>query len=127
LEKREFDKAFVELIAPNIVFISVKEDIILEAEDITTIKAYNLKITQGKNYAVIVDGSHFSSISEEARKLMVHDSIEKNRIAIAIIIRSLPQRIVGGFYISVNKPSVPTKFCSNKEEALEWINKHLNQ
>lgn len=127
MEKVELNKVFVELIELNIVLLTVKNNATIEVEDVTEIKAFNLNLIGNNDYGVIVDAQNYTSISPEARGLMTSEYIEKNRVAIAIIIYELPQRIVGNFYINFNKPAVPTKLFSKRQEALSWVRKHLNQ
>lgn len=42
-------------------------------------------------------------------------------LAEAFVISSLPQRILGNFYLNNFKPIVPAKVFTNKEEAREWL------
>lgn len=123
MERVELKKVFIDLLTPNIILVTAKDDIVLESSDILELKEYNLSLTEGKEYGVILDSMLYTSISTEARNIMTSKSVEKNRLATAIVVHELPQRIIGNFYIKFNKPSVPTKLFSNKKEALIWMEK----
>ena len=58
---------------------------------------------------------------------MTSKKIEEKRIASAIIINSLSQKLLGNFYLKINKPNEPTKMFSDKKKAIEWITKIINQ
>jgi hypothetical protein len=48
-----------------------------------------------------------------------------SRSADAFVIYSLPQKLVGNFYLKVNKPPVPTRFFKTPEEAIRWLRKFV--
>ncbi len=58
------------------------------------------------------------------------NAISKNSLnpyskADAFVIHSLPQKILANFYLKISKPERPTKFFSNKENALEWLREFM--
>jgi len=126
IEKIELNKVFVELLAPNLVLLSLKDNITIEVEDIIEIKDINTKLTNGNNYGLITNSGNYTSISNEARKLTANKEMEGKRIAMSIIINSLSQRMLVNFYLKINKPSIPTKSFSNLKDSREWIEKQLN-
>ncbi len=120
MKKIELDKLTIELIAENIVLISLKDHAYIEVEDILEAKNHNLKLTNGKEYAIILDTGDFTDVSQEARGAMASNKVEENRIATALIIDKFAQKLIGNFFLRVNKPKVPTKIFSKKEEGISW-------
>lgn len=45
----------------------------------------------------------------------------KRTIADALLISSLPHKLMGNFYIRYNKPVKPTRIFSSRENALNWL------
>lgn len=43
-------------------------------------------------------------------------------IAMALVSPSMAMRMIGNFYLRVNRPVIPTRFFSSLESAEEWIN-----
>ena len=41
----------------------------------------------------------------------------------AYVLTSLAHRILGNFYLKVNKPAVPTRLFNNEGSAVQWLNK----
>lgn len=39
----------------------------------------------------------------------------------AFVANTLAQKILGNFYVRINKPSVPSKMFLTEEEAIEWL------
>ncbi len=46
--------------------------------------------------------------------------------AIAMLINSPGSRIIGNFFLGINKPSVPTKLFNEKNKAIEWLKQFVN-
>lgn len=127
MEIKEFEKAFVEVLNTNIVLVTIKIGCTIEVEDIRKIKAYNLVQMSNKDYGLVVDAKYYTSVSAESRKIMATESLEKNRMATSIVIYEFSQRILGNLYIRFNRPTVPTRLFSNKDNAINWVKKQLNQ
>lgn len=125
LEKIKLDKALIELLTPNIVLITIKNKIVIEANDIIEMKKVNIELTQGKAYAIVAISGEYSSISAEARVLLASNKMEVNRKAIAFVFDNLALRLLARFYIKINKPSSPTQSFSTKEEAINWVKEYL--
>jgi hypothetical protein len=82
-------------------------------------------LTNNDNYLVLVDGRVSLSVSREARNFASQVKTDEGRIAEAFIITSTANKLLGNFYINVNKPTVPTKIFSSEEKALEWLESFL--
>lgn len=66
----------------------------------------------------------YGGITKEAREMEIFQTdLYKNVKCIAIVITSLPQRILGTAYFTLKKKKTasPFRFFKNEEEALEWI------
>lgn len=59
--------------------------------------------------------------SPEVRKYLAGADRSKYIIANALVISSLPQKIVSNFYMRINKPVVPTKFFDTDQAAMDWL------
>ncbi|HEX8516555.1 MAG TPA: hypothetical protein VF868_10175 [Bacteroidia bacterium] len=82
-------------------------------------------LTKGAKYLVLVDGRVSVSVSREARTFSAQSKNDGKSIASAFIITSTANKLIGNFYINVNKPEVPTRIFSSEEKAVEWLNGFL--
>jgi len=121
LQKIELNNVFIELLSPNIIQITIKNNSVIEVEDILAIKKANLELAKGVKYGIITESGSNTTVSEKARTLMATEIIEKDRVATAFVINNLSQRLLGKFYLKINKPNTPTKMFSTLKEALIWI------
>lgn len=119
------NKCIIKLITPTIVENKIIDGCDINVVDLTEIRNLNVKLTKGNPFAVLLDAGQYTSITTEAREIAATKSFSKNTIAKAFIINSLPQRIVGNFYIKVNKPFSETKLFTSKEKGIEWLNHQI--
>ena len=78
-----------------------------------------------KKYPLLIDSRHIKSISKEARD---HFSVRDRETGInsfAVLIDSPLSRIIGNFFMGLNKPSVPAKLFTNEQEAIDWLKQYL--
>ncbi len=127
MQKIELNKLTIELIASNLILITLNDGVTIEVEDVHEVKKHNLSLTKGNDYAIVFDAGYYTTITKEAREIMTSSKIEKGRKASAFVISGLSQKILGNFYVKINKPGVPTKFFSDKEKAIIWAKEILNQ
>lgn len=79
-------------------------------------------------YHIIVIPGKYGGITKEAREMeMFLKPAFQNQYSLAIVVHSLPQRIIGNLFLSMkkNKPKFPSKLFTTEELALKWI-KNLN-
>ncbi|HWY37659.1 MAG TPA: STAS/SEC14 domain-containing protein [Bacteroidia bacterium] len=79
----------------------------------------------GKKYPLLVDSRNIKSITKEARD---HFSIQNRETAVsafAILIHSPLSRIIGNFFMGLNKPTVPARLFTEEKEAIGWLKKYL--
>jgi len=115
------------LIEPGLIENSIHPGVHLEVEDMLAIKKANQSIAGGVPYVVLVSSGHLSSISNEARLLTASREFALGTIAKALLIRSMGHRIVGNFYLAVNRPVLPTQIFTEREKALVWLRLKLSE
>lgn len=92
--------------------------------DIEDIKAYvdfmAEKYGDKKFYNIVTFGLYVH-ITPEARRYAATPESNRFTLADAFVLKSLSLRILGNFYLKMDKPSVPTKLFKDEEEARVWI------
>lgn len=125
MNKIEHSKSTCELIEPRVIEVIVKDNASLEVDDIIEIREANQVLAKGGKYVVLLESGFNTSLSKEAREESSKKEYGETRKAMAFVINSLSQRIVGNFFIQMNKPPTPTKIFTSKKEALTWAKSHL--
>lgn len=112
----------IKLNANNI--IEIKWDNELDEIDVIHLKHLrnSIKILgQGKKMLIYVDTYNFMAISVEAKKYTTTEDAFKYTLANAVLIDSLPKKLIFNFYLKINTPLVETKGFNSKEEAMNWL------
>lgn len=78
-----------------------------------------------KKYPLLIDSRQIKSISKEARDHFSIQNRETGITSFAVLIDSPLSRIIGNFFMGLNKPSVPAKLFTNEEEAIAWLKQFL--
>jgi hypothetical protein len=82
-----------------------------------------MKLANGKRYAVLVDARTTIHMTKEGMERANRPESYKFLIAQAIVVDSLPNRLVGNFIIKFHKPTSPTRLFSTMESATVWLRK----
>lgn len=83
--------------------------------------AYN-DLRDNRTLYVIIDNGRHASLDRSAREYLQNNKFDA--LASAIVMKSLPQRIIFNFYLKFRNQSFPTKGFSNLTDAIEWLKSH---
>lgn len=61
------------------------------------------------------------TLSKEAREFGSTEAANRYICASAVVINSLPHRIVGNFIVKVQKPVIPFKLFNDQDQAIKWL------
>ncbi len=76
----------------------------------------------GKPYFALIDFSNVKSTTKEARDYMNDpEGGLKGILGGAFLSNNAVATLFINLYLKINKPSVPAKFFTNKEDALDWL------
>jgi hypothetical protein len=106
----------------DVVTAEVKENVDISVEKMNELLQEAVRIAGFKKYFVIVDARAGFRSEADVRDYYADNDYSKYRYADAFIVKSLAVRLMVNFYISFNKPSIPTKTFTDPEHAMQWIN-----
>lgn len=69
----------------------------------------------------MLDVSEAYGVTKEAREYAAGEAVEGLPIAMAMLIQSLPIRLLANFFIRFDKPPRPNRMFNNYEQALLWL------
>jgi hypothetical protein len=78
------------------------------------------QLTGDRKYYVIIITEETATYTKEAREYK-DASVESRKKAEAIVVTSLPNRILGTFYARSRRKNHPIRLFATEAEALEWI------
>jgi hypothetical protein len=81
-----------------------------------------LDFTNGENHYILVDFTNVKSVTKEARDYMNDPKGGlKGLLAGAFLSNSLVTTLFINMYLKINQPTVPAKFFTKKDEAINWL------
>jgi hypothetical protein len=92
--------------------------------DLDEAKAYHAMVdhlSKHNAHCTVIDISGIKSISTEARKFLQETSSKWNKtLAVALVTTSFTSKMIGTFFLTVNRPTYPIKIFSDTREAYAW-------
>jgi hypothetical protein len=108
----------------RILRMKIMEDASIEVEDAIQNYEAASSLTNGEKHLLLVDAQANVYISKETR-IYSAQTKPNSPLAMALIVNSTANRLIGNFYINFNKPKVPTKLFPTEEKALKWLEEFL--
>lgn len=105
----------------GICYTVVKPNAIVNLQDAQENSCSVKEISEGTIYPLLVNLMEINSISKEARDHFSMQNRTPGVSAIAMLIRSPVSRIIGNFFLGMNRSVVPTKLFTDESEAVSWL------
>ena len=70
---------------------------------------------------VLIDMTAVSEISKEARDYFANERPASIQRATALLIGSPVSRVIGNFFMGLNKPISPTRLFTDPQKAIQWL------
>ncbi|MGC4102352.1 DUF7793 family protein [Ferruginibacter sp.] len=122
----EHENPYVHLyIKDQILVGDYKEKLHINLEIAKEIVKWRLEFTGGKPMATMILSHGITSMDRPARTYLSSPEATVGLIATAIVIDSEFQRIVGNFFIAVNRTAMPVRLFKNPASAQKWLKKFI--
>ena len=79
------------------------------------------KIIKGKRRPALTDFRGLKSMTREARVYYSGEEVAKYVNAGAVVIGSPVSRIIGNFFMGLNKSIIPNRLFTSESQAIEWL------
>jgi hypothetical protein len=76
------------------------------------------EVSDGRTLPLLVDMSDVKSMTRDGRAVYAD---EASMLALALVGQSPVVRVIANFALSMNKPGVPTRFFTDRDEAETWL------
>ncbi|MBL0049391.1 MAG: hypothetical protein IPP32_14995 [Bacteroidetes bacterium] len=121
LDSIQLSHSKIELRSDGIVVLSTISDFMFSLkETVEGIDAIG-KLSGGNLVAVMKIAGLGSSVDTDSRHYIASGRGSRYSIAEAIVIQSIAQKIIGNFYLKVEKPIKPTKLFTDRSSAELWL------
>lgn len=86
---------------------------------------YRNEYCNGGRRPILVDINNIKTVSKESRGIYSSEETAKCLSAAALLIGNPVSRIMGNFYLGINKTSMPVKMFTGSDEAVTWLKTFL--
>ncbi|MBF0441122.1 MAG: STAS/SEC14 domain-containing protein [Oligoflexales bacterium] len=115
----------IELADDGIVRVVVNRDGEVSLDDAKRAIAEISKMTEGRSVPVLIDLSGIKSICRDARNYFAGAEAARYVSASALLVSSPVSRIIGNFFIGINKHINPVQIFTSESDALDWLKGYL--
>lgn len=105
----------------GICYTVVRPNTIVDLQDAKENSCSIKEISGDTIYPLLVNLMEINSISKEARDHFSMQNRTPGVSAIAMLIRSPVSRVIGNFFLGMNRSAVPTKLFTVESEAVLWL------
>ena len=117
-EKIRVRTAEIQLRDDNIIYIDILPNAELVLQDSDEIYDAVMKVSEGNLYPLMIDSKSIVSMDRDARKRF---SKETTVSAVALLVGTPLSKIIGNFFVGLNKTSIPFKLFTSKTDAIVWL------
>jgi len=104
----------------KILFVDVDEGARETLKDAISNNKLAVEITQNTCFGMLIDITKIGNIDAEARNFYATNTNTKS-LGVAMLTNSVISRVLGNFFIGINKPIRSVKLFADKVKATEWL------
>lgn len=119
--KLSYDFGEVLLREDNIFQVNVFANASINKEQVKIVVDAMLQLSNGVKLPAITYLGEFAEISKDAREYTANPDKPTATTAIAFVINNMGHKIVGNFFLTVNRPEKPIRFFTDEKLALKWL------
>lgn len=125
--KKTYENNYVKIwFDGDFMFVLYKSKI-LDLEIAKSLVETRLLAANGTAYPTYIDVTQVKSINKEAREYFASENGYKLITAASLLVNSSVGKFLGNFFLKINKPPVPVKIFTDKEQALEWLSRFVKE
>jgi len=102
-----------------------KDKTILEVEMLKEALEVTRILGDGKKYPNLILAGDFITVAQVVREFAVTEESNRYTVADAFVVKSLAEKLMVNFYITINRPPKPTRYFNKEEDAIKWLKKFL--
>ena len=121
LRQETLTSAELFLLENGVLKVVVTEKFSMSLEQVIALVEGLERFAEGVSYPTLIVSDRLTTPTPEARSYMAGEGRTYFTMADAFLIRSLPQRLIGNFYLRFDRPPVPTRLFTDEQAALKWL------
>lgn len=125
MEPELFENKYAKFwINDQILFFEYKPDVVIDLAAAQRIVADRIQFQNEVSYPIFCDVRGVINFDKAARDYLAQSGSVLTK-AVSFLVHQKVSRAITTFYVSISKPTVPTKLFDNKTNALEFLSNYL--
>lgn len=121
MDNKSFENDYAKFwIEAGVVFFVYKENSSIDLSAAKQIVQDRIQFQKQTEYPVYCDIRGMKRADKAARDFLAQEGSSYTKV-VAIVVDSPMTKIIGNFYLGLNKPTTPTKMFTDKQEALDYL------
>lgn len=120
-KKLSYDFGEIFLREDNIFQVNVFANSSISKDQVKIVVDGMLQLSNGVKLPAITYLGEFADVSKDAREYTADPDKPTATTAIAFVINNMGHKILGNFFLTVNKPQKPIRFFTDEKLALKWL------
>jgi len=117
----ETPTTFISVRDDGIVVVRLKQGVEVDLKAAEQNHEATRQLIGERRFAVLVDARRARSITREARQFYADPVVRKYTAAQALLVDSPLSRVLGSFFLGMNKPPFPTRLFTSELDAIAWL------
>ena len=108
----------------GICYVRIKNKSRVNLDDVMETDIVFEKFADGEKLLILADISQIRYVTFEARKYRATSPLNDQIMALVLIINNPVAKLIGNFFIGMNKPQFPVKLFNSKSDGVDWLRVH---
>ena len=121
IEERSNDKIIFKLSEENILYTECFPNTTITLVDGKESTRISAEMVKYEAQPLLCDLTNVVKMTKECRQHFAGPDHAKTFSKAALIVTSPVSKMIGNFFLGLNKPLKPTRLFTNKEEGLRWL------
>jgi hypothetical protein len=122
MEYKEFKNISFKKLEDDVISFMYSPKLEIDISIARELISNRLEYFKGRSYFALIDFSNVKSVTKEARDYMNDpEGGLKGILAGAFLSNNAVSTLFINLYLRINKPVVPAKFFTNKDDAINWL------
>jgi hypothetical protein len=125
MENEIFENKFAKFWVSNqILFFEYKPGVIIDLKAAQCIVADRIQFQNGTSYPIFCDVRGIVQIDKAARDYLAQSGSVLTK-AVSFLAHQNVLKAIATFYVTINKPAVPSQLFNDKTEAIEFLSNYI--
>ena len=119
--EKTIDNKYIRIsIKDGIMYGEYKKNVTIDLNTAKSIVEERIVLCEGKDYPSLGKIDSNLTLTKDARDYLGKEGTA-NMSKLGIVVDSMVSKVIGNWYLTLSRPSIPTKLFTSEEDAIKWL------